>query len=96
MNIIENVKQKMQQLDANTAIASTVATIGAMTTNGIVTIGYFVIAFLTAILTLIQSTKRFRREQELKEVEVSIKREELRTLKIENDIKLKELGNENT
>ena len=89
MDMFDKVKQKMKNFDPNTALSSTVATLGSMTTNGWVTIGYFFIAAVTSLITIRQSNKRFNREDVLKQIEIDMKKEELRSMRLDNDQKQK-------
>lgn len=85
MNAIEEIKQKVKNFDPNAALSSTVATIGAMTTTGWINIGYFCIAMITSFYTLRHSNRRAKQDNAMREIELDMKREELRAAKLKND-----------
>ena len=90
----EKIKQKIANFDLNSAVASVVSTLGSMGTDGYVTIGYFLVACVTALFTLKQSNLKSRRDDEMRLQEIDMKRAEVEAKRIENDTKRKQLENE--
>lgn len=93
---IEKIRQKIANFDLNAAVASVVSTVGSMGTDGLVTIGYFVIAFVTAGFTLKQSNVKAKRDDEMRQQEIELKRTEVRAKQLENELKEKQLDNGDT
>ena len=89
----EKIKQKIANFDLNAAVASVVSTLGSMGTEGYVTIGYFLIACVTALFTLKQSNLKSKRDDEMRLQEIDMKKAEVEAKRLENELKRKQIEN---
>jgi hypothetical protein len=91
---LEKIKQKIANFDMNSAIATAVATVGSMNTEGIANLVYLVLATITTLATLVQSSIKNRRDNEMKIQEIKLKEVEVQSKRIDNELKQQGFHNE--
>ena len=91
---LEKIKQKLANFDMNSAIATAVATVGSMNTEGLANLVYLVLATITTLATLVQSSIKNRRDNEMKIQEIKLKEVEVESKRIDNELKQQGFHNE--
>lgn len=83
--MFDQIRMKLQNFNINTFLASVVATAASITSDDYYSFCYFVIALIAQGITILSAYHKLQRDRELQDVEVELKKEELRTKRIAND-----------
>jgi len=89
--MLDQLRLKLQNFNINTFLASVVSTVASATTEDYMSFVYFLIAVSTQMLTVYFALKKNANESSMQGIELELKREDLRSKRIDNDKKEKDV-----
>lgn len=92
MNIIEEFKKRISNIDANSMLASITSTIGTLMTTDVVQFMWAIVAVSANVWTLVLSNRRSKIQLDKESADLDMRRLEVDEKKIQNEMLRKSLS----